>query len=114
MTMEYIQGNDLDRLVRDGGVLPVEQALDCLIQAAHGLAAAHAQGIVHRDIKPGNHSESPVIDPPGPPGGRRRVYRGGSWNHDPRHCRSATRHTMVPETRNYRLGFRVALTPVAH
>ncbi len=54
MTMEYIQGNDLDRLVRDGGVLPVEQALDCVIQAARGLEAAHAQGIVHRDIKPAN------------------------------------------------------------
>jgi eukaryotic-like serine/threonine-protein kinase len=54
MTMEYIEGNDLDRLVRHGGVLPVDQALDCVIQAARGLEAAHAQGIVHRDIKPAN------------------------------------------------------------
>ncbi len=54
MTMEYIKGNDLDRLVRDGGVLPVDLALDCVIQAARGLEAVHAQGIVHRDIKPGN------------------------------------------------------------
>jgi eukaryotic-like serine/threonine-protein kinase len=54
MTMEYIQGNDLDRLVRDGGVLPVDLALDCVIQAARGLEAVHSQGIVHRDIKPGN------------------------------------------------------------
>ena len=54
MTMEYIEGNDLDRLVRHGGVLPVSQAIDCVIQAARGLEAAHAQGIVHRDIKPAN------------------------------------------------------------
>jgi eukaryotic-like serine/threonine-protein kinase len=54
MTMEYIDGNDLDRLIRDGGVLSIEQALDCVTQAAKGLEAAHAQGIVHRDIKPGN------------------------------------------------------------
>ncbi len=54
MTMDYIEGNDLDRLVRDGGGLPVDQAIDCVIQAARGMDAAHAQGIVHRDIKPGN------------------------------------------------------------
>ena len=54
MTMEYIQGNDLDRVVRSGGALSAEQALDYVIQAARGLEAAHAVGIVHRDIKPGN------------------------------------------------------------
>jgi eukaryotic-like serine/threonine-protein kinase len=54
MTMEYIEGNDLDNLVRDSGVLSVDQALDCVIQAARGLEAAHAQGVVHRDVKPGN------------------------------------------------------------
>ena len=34
--------------------MPVEQALDCVLQAARGLEYAHAQGIVHRDIKPSN------------------------------------------------------------
>jgi serine/threonine protein kinase/WD40 repeat protein len=54
MTMEYIEGTDLDHLVQESGVLPVDLALDCTIQAARGLEAAHAQGIVHRDIKPAN------------------------------------------------------------
>ncbi len=54
LTMEYISGYDLDRLVTDGGPLPVELALHCTIHAARGLAAAHAQGIIHRDVKPAN------------------------------------------------------------
>ena len=54
LVMDYVEGRDLDRIVRDCGPLPVGQAIDCLIQAARGLEAAHAQGIVHRDIKPGN------------------------------------------------------------
>lgn len=37
-----------------GGPLPVEQAIDIATQVAHGLGAAHAHGIVHRDVKPGN------------------------------------------------------------
>ena len=54
LVMEYVEGRDLDRVVRDRGPMPVAQAIDCMIQAARGLEAAHAQGIVHRDIKPGN------------------------------------------------------------
>ncbi len=54
LAMEYIEGRDLDRLIRDHGALPVEDALECVIQAAQGLEAAHARGIVHRDIKPAN------------------------------------------------------------
>jgi serine/threonine protein kinase/WD40 repeat protein len=54
LTMEYIEGRDLDRVVQEGGALPISQAVDCVIQVARGLEAAHAQGIVHRDIKPAN------------------------------------------------------------
>jgi serine/threonine protein kinase len=54
LVMDYVSGRDLDRVVRDRGPMPVSQAVDCLIQAARGLEAAHAQGIIHRDIKPGN------------------------------------------------------------
>ena len=52
--MEYIEGRDLDHLIRECGAFPVEQALDCVMQAARGLEAAHARGIIHRDIKPAN------------------------------------------------------------
>ncbi len=54
LVMDYVACSDLDRVVRERGPMPVVQAIDCVIQAARGLEAAHAQGIVHRDIKPGN------------------------------------------------------------
>ncbi len=54
LVMDYVEGRDLDRVVRDRGPMAVMQAIDCLMQAARGLDAAHAQGIIHRDIKPGN------------------------------------------------------------
>ena len=54
LVMDYVEGRDLDRVVRDRGPMAVTQAIDCLMQAARGLEAAHAQGIIHRDIKPGN------------------------------------------------------------
>ena len=54
LVMDYVEGRDLERVVRERGPMQVAQAVDCLIQAARGLEAAHAQGIIHRDIKPGN------------------------------------------------------------
>jgi serine/threonine protein kinase/tetratricopeptide (TPR) repeat protein len=54
LVMDYVEGQDLDHIVRERGPMKSAQALDCLIQAARGLEAAHAQGIIHRDIKPAN------------------------------------------------------------
>lgn len=54
LAMEYIEGESLDKVVRDRGPLPVAQALDFIKQAARGLEQAHAAGVTHRDIKPAN------------------------------------------------------------
>jgi serine/threonine protein kinase len=54
LVMEYVEGRDLKFLVEKVGVLPVSQAIDCLIQTANGLQSAHSLGIIHRDIKPAN------------------------------------------------------------
>lgn len=59
LVMEYVEGVSLGRLVRDQGRLPVNEAASVAIQAASGLAAAHAEGIVHRDVKPGNIMVTP-------------------------------------------------------
>ena len=54
LIMEYVEGADLSALVKKNGPLPVEQAVNYILQTARGLKAAHAEGIVHRDIKPAN------------------------------------------------------------
>jgi formylglycine-generating enzyme required for sulfatase activity/tRNA A-37 threonylcarbamoyl transferase component Bud32/pimeloyl-ACP methyl ester carboxylesterase len=53
LVMEYVEGTPLDRLIPKGG-LPVREALDYGEQIASALGAAHAAGIVHRDVKPAN------------------------------------------------------------
>ena len=52
--MEYVEGLDLAKLVKAKGPMPVAHACYFVYQAALGLQHAHEQGMVHRDIKPGN------------------------------------------------------------
>jgi serine/threonine-protein kinase len=54
LVMEYVEGIDLGRLVRQQGPLQWEQACDHIRQAALGLQHIHERGLVHRDIKPPN------------------------------------------------------------
>ncbi len=54
LVMEFVGGEDLQRLVEKHGVLEYRQAADYTRQAAEGLTHAHEKGFVHRDIKPAN------------------------------------------------------------
>lgn len=54
LVMEYVQGIDLAKQVREHGPLPVAQACEFIRQAALGLEHVQANGLVHRDIKPSN------------------------------------------------------------
>jgi serine/threonine protein kinase len=54
LVMEYVEGADLATVVANQQPLPVEKAVDYILQAAAGLEAAHRQGVIHRDIKPAN------------------------------------------------------------
>jgi serine/threonine protein kinase len=54
LTMQYVPGHSLQTRVDENGPLAVEELLRIGLQAASGLAAAHAHGLVHRDVKPSN------------------------------------------------------------
>ncbi len=54
VVMEYLTGTDLRGVLGRRGPLPVEDAVDYVLQACEALAEAHSLGIVHRDIKPSN------------------------------------------------------------
>ncbi|MGK5447868.1 serine/threonine-protein kinase, partial [Streptomyces radiopugnans] len=54
LVMELVEGGSLARVLTDAGSLPAERVARIAAQAASGLAAAHQQGVVHRDVKPAN------------------------------------------------------------
>lgn len=54
LIMELVVSEPLSQVLREQGRLSADQTLDFVCQAAKALAAAHARGVVHRDIKPGN------------------------------------------------------------
>ncbi len=62
IAMEYVQGESLDRKLRQHGALRADQAARFLRGVLSGLAAMHGASVLHRDLKPGN-----VVVAPGPP-----------------------------------------------
>jgi len=54
MVMEHLVGKDLDAELHDRGALPVAEAASILVEACDAIREAHALGVVHRDLKPGN------------------------------------------------------------
>lgn len=62
MVMEYIEGDDLSKMLKSGGILPLEAARPILQQVAAALDYAHGAGFIHRDIKPSNIMLRPAPD----------------------------------------------------
>jgi WD40 repeat protein/tRNA A-37 threonylcarbamoyl transferase component Bud32 len=54
LVMDYIDGITLEELIRQAGALEPADVVRLGVQLASGLAAAHARGVIHRDVKPGN------------------------------------------------------------
>ncbi|MFL6302231.1 MAG: protein kinase domain-containing protein [Candidatus Sulfotelmatobacter sp.] len=54
ITMEYVEGESLYHILRRQGKVPVNEAVEMMRQMLSGLQAAHREGVIHRDLKPGN------------------------------------------------------------
>ena len=64
LVLEWVEGRTLSAMVAEGGPLQAERAVELIAQVCEGLGAAHAHGIIHRDVKPEN-----VMVTPTPSGG---------------------------------------------
>jgi serine/threonine protein kinase/tetratricopeptide (TPR) repeat protein len=54
ITMEYVEGQSLHQILKQRGKLDTVEAVDIMEQVVKGLAAVHREGVIHRDLKPGN------------------------------------------------------------
>ncbi|MEO8687377.1 MAG: protein kinase [Solirubrobacteraceae bacterium] len=54
IVMEHVDGQSCAEILRDQGARPPDEAVSILVQACRGLDYAHRNGVVHRDVKPGN------------------------------------------------------------
>lgn len=54
ITMDFVEGQDLRRLLLEQGKFPPEQAARIMLQICRALEAAHGEGVIHRDLKPQN------------------------------------------------------------
>ncbi|HEU4733557.1 MAG TPA: protein kinase [Kofleriaceae bacterium] len=96
LVMEYVSGTTLRALI-DNGPLPVRRALALVRQIAAGLAHAHAQGVVHRDVKPANIMISEEIGT----GDHARILDFGLARLRGAVGRDATQSNVVVGTPNY-------------
>jgi serine/threonine protein kinase len=69
IAMRYVEGTDLGGLIREQGVVDLSRTVELLSPVADALDAAHAKGLVHRDVKPGN-----ILIDPSRGSGREVVY----------------------------------------
>lgn len=64
IAMDYVPGKDMSSFVQQENLLPVHTVLACISKVAEALDYAHNQGVVHRDIKPGNiiyHEQTELV-----------------------------------------------------